>query len=201
MRGNLVPRTLFSKVGFVDFEQLVVTRRTVHNYLPEVVSDELVLEALRLSLWAPNHKLTFPWVYVWIGAQARDRLADLYVELKQANSPMSDVKARASRDAIMNPSHLIGLGIKLSDERRMHEDYATLACSVQIASMFLWQQGIASKWSTGVFTTHSRTYEILGVDPKTVRLEGALLIGKAQHLPAVAERPALSQVLRRIGES
>jgi nitroreductase len=184
----------------MDFEQLAAGRRTVHNYTPEKVEDELVVEALRLSLWAPNHKLTFPWVYTIVGAKARERIADIYVESKlgKAAEPVSEVKKRAMRDTLMNPSHFISIGIRRSEAKREHEDFATLACSVQIASLFLWENGIASKWTTSGFATDARVYEILGLDPAAVRLEGALFVGKAQITPVASERPRLDSVLRRV---
>lgn len=181
----------------MDFSKLVLSRRTVHNYRSEAVPEKLVEEALSLSLWSMNHRLTFPWVYISVGPQARARLADLAVELKGAKEPLSEVKAKATRDNVLNPSHLIVLGMKLNaDPKIQHEDYATLAASVQIAALALWEKGIASKWSTGGFLSQSRSYEILGVDPNEVRLEGGLMIGIPATLPAAPERPALSGILR-----
>lgn len=182
----------------MEFSQLVSSRRTVHNYVAEKVSDELVREALRLSLWAPNHKLTFPWVYTWIGPRARNDLAELSVDLKSAKETLSPVKAQATRDNVLTPSHLISLAIRRSDEKRLHEDYATLACSVQIATLQLWSHGVYSKWSTGGWSTHARSYKILGLDPQEVQLEGCLMIGKALHIPPTPERPPLEHFLRNV---
>ncbi len=182
----------------MDFEQLVTTRRTVHSYTSEKVGDELVVEALRLSLWAPNHKLTFPWVYTWVGPKAREGIADLYAEMKNAKEPMSDVKMKAARETILRPSHFISVGIRKSEAKREHEDYATLACSIQIATMYLWQNGVSTKWTTSGFSTGARTYEILGLNPAEVKLEGGLFIGKPQTTPPAAERPRLDLHLRRV---
>jgi nitroreductase len=180
----------------MDFRDLVLTRRTVHSFTPEKVDDKLVKAALALSLWAPNHKLTYPWVYVWLNEDKRARLGDLNVELKAAKGPLSDVKARAARDNVTTPSHLIALGMKRSSSpTQEHEDYATLACSVQIMSLFLWQHGVATKWTTGGWGLHERAYEIMGVDPAAVRLEGCLMIGRALHKPPAPERPSLDKVL------
>lgn len=182
----------------MDFRELVLTRRTVHNYHTDPVPENLVEESLRLSLWAPNHRLTFPWVYTMVGREARAQLADLAVELKGAKGALSPEKARAVRDSVMNPSHLLSLGIRRSDKsEQMHEDYATLACSVQIMSLHLWQHGVASKWSTGGFGSHQKTYEILRLDPLAVSLEGVLMIGRGQMTPTAPERPALSKFLRK----
>ena len=185
----------------MDFRELVLTRRTVHNYKRDSVPDSLVEESLRLSLWAPNHRLTFPWVYTVVGPAVRGWLADLAVELKSGKSleKLSEAKAQAVRDSVLNPSHLISLGIKRGkDEDQLHEDYATLACSVQIMSMHLWQHGVATKWSTGGFGVHAKSYAILGLDREQVALQGMLMIGHAQIMPERAERPDLATFLRRV---
>ncbi len=127
----------------MDFSDLVRTRRTVNNYLAREVPLETVKEALELSLWAPNHKLSFPWVFTWVGPQKRALLADLSVELKSAKGPLSEVKQKGIRESMMNPAHLIAIGINRSEPHREHEDYATLSCSVQIATLRLWRKKLA----------------------------------------------------------
>jgi nitroreductase len=182
----------------MDLRELIQTRRTVGNYTGAKVDDALVEQALALSLWAPNHKLTFPWVYRGLGPETRARLATLAVELKSAQGPISEIKAKAIRESVMVPSHLISLGIKRSaDAVRQHEDYATLACGVQIAALFLWDHGVASKWSTAGWSTHAKAYEIIGVAPEDVILEGCLMIGHQQILPKATERPPLAEVFKR----
>ncbi len=182
----------------MNFEKLILSRRTVHNFTKDSVPEKIIEQALSLSLWSMNHKLTFPWVYISVGPEARDKLADLSVELRSAKEPVSDVKIKAIRDNILNPAHLIAIGIKLTGEaKREHEDYAALSAAVQIASLVLWENGIASKWSTGGYSTNSRTYEILEVDPQAIRLEGALMVGVAREVPPAPKRPSLESVWRK----
>jgi nitroreductase len=185
----------------MDFRELVLTRRTVHNYLSEPVPDSIVEEALALSLWAPNHRLTFPWIYTLVGPKKRALLADLAMELKTSKSgeSLSEAKTKAVRDTVLTPSHVLSLGVKrAAHEGQTHEDYATLACSVQIMCLHLWQNGVATKWSTGGFGVHEKAYSILELDPSEVKLEGTLFIGRAQVLPPASARPELARVLRRI---
>lgn len=181
----------------MDFAELTQSRRTVQQFAATGIEDHLVEEALRLSLWAPNHRTTWPWAYYWTGPETRRHLADLSVELKSVRETLSEVKKAALRDSVLNPSHLIFLGLRKSEPKLEHEDFATLSCSVQIATTWLWEKGIGTKWSTGAFTMHPRTYEILGVDPGKVQLEGALMIGLAAQTPKTPERPPLSQHLLR----
>jgi len=182
----------------MDLAQNTKTRRTVHNYKTDKIDDGLVLQALELSLWAPNHKLTYPWVYIWLGEQTRVQLADLSADLKAAKKVLSETEKKAARANVLNPSHLIALGLKRSgDAHREHEDFATLACSVQIACQFLWEKGVGTKWTTGGWLQHERSYQILGVDPAEVRLEGGLMIGVPSIVPAATARPPLEQFLKR----
>lgn len=180
----------------MDFTELVRSRRTVHSYRPATVPEEWVKEALALSLWAPNHRLTFPWIYIQVGPQARTKLADLAVELKSKKSPLSEVQQKAVRDNVLNPSHLIMLGIRRHESaQQMHEDFATLACSVQIASLYLWQKNVATKWSTGGVYIHDKTYEILGIKRSEIQLQGCLIVGEALMVPAAPTRPDLNEFL------
>ena len=182
----------------MEFSELVRTRRTVHNYLATPIPRPIVDQALELSLWSPNHKLTYPWVYTWLGPQARAAMAALSVELKSAKGALSEIKVKAINDSMLNPAHLIAVGIRRSDPFTEHEDYATLAGSLQIAAMDLWANGIGTKWSTGGAWLHARAYEVLGLDAGAVRLEGALMIGVPQTVPHAPMRPPLSQFLREV---
>lgn len=181
----------------MDLAELTVSRRTVHAFTAEKIADRVVEEALELALWAPNHKLTFPWAFFWIGEQVRLKLADLAVELKAKKETLSELKTKTTREVVLNPSHLIVLATKRGDPTRAHEDYATLACGVQIATLSLWSHGVFSKWSTGGFSMHLETYKLLEISPEEYQLEGILLIGKAAEIPPPPARPALTQFLRR----
>lgn len=181
----------------MNLSELIRSRRTVHNYTKANVDWSVVEQALELSLWAPNHKLSFPWVYTRVGAEARGHISTLSVELKSKKGELSEIKKQAIRDSVLSPAHIISLGIrKDADEHRRHEDYATLACSVQLVSLVLWEKGIATKWTTGGAWSHEKSYVFLGLNPAEVQLEGALLIGHAEHMPQAPARPTLKDLLR-----
>ena len=57
-------------------------RRTIHHYKKQKVEDHLIKEALSTALYAPNHKRTYPWGFVWLGEKTRQKLAELAVSLK-----------------------------------------------------------------------------------------------------------------------
>lgn len=180
----------------MNLRDLIKTRRTVGAYSTRKVDDALVEEALALSLWAPNHRLTYPWAYTWLGPAARTKLGELGAAMKGG---LDSVKGKMVLAGVTGCSHLISLGVRRNEREVItHEDYATLSCSVQILSMFLWDHGVSTKWSTAGWAMGDEAYGIIGVDPKEVRLEGALMIGyDANGQPPAPERPPLSRFLRR----
>ena len=180
----------------MEFPELVRSRRTVNNYAPTPVDPHLVREALALSLWAPNHKKTYPVRYVEIGPVARAGLIDLALELKSAKEPVSEIKRAALRDALLKPAVLIGLGLKRADDPTVaREDYATLGAAVQTASLELWRAGVATKWSTAKWTMSARSYALMGFNPEIVALEGVLMIGHAQFVPSAPTRPPIGDIM------
>lgn len=185
----------------MDIGELIVSRRTIHDFKSEPVPSEIVEEAVRLSLWAPNHRLSFPWKYYWPRGESRQFLAELAVRLKTETpgDPQSQTMLARTRDRFIKPPELLVLGmVKTEDEFRSRENYATLACSVQNLSLFLWDKGIGCKWSTGKPTRHPETYELLGVDPEQVELVGFLWMGYPQIIPKAMKRPELNAVLTEI---
>lgn len=178
---------------------LIRARRTVQHFSSEKVSDEIVRQALELGHWAPNHKLTFPWRWNLVGPKTRAKIADLAIELKvkKSSEPVGEVTLTAIRNSVLIPSHYIALSIaKSADADRLWEDYASMACSVEIISLFLWENEIGSKWTTSGYSRNVKTYEILNIDPANELLVGGLLIGKAAKNPASQSRPPLDQFLR-----
>ena len=182
----------------MDFVEVTRARRTVGAYTDAKVDDGLIRDALGLSLWAPNHRLTFPIRYVSLGPVVRQRLADLAIELKSARGALSDPQRNAIRNSVLKPSHVIALGRARTDNPAIaHEDYATLACGVQIATTYLWSRGVATKWSTAGWATGDRASAIMNIDPADVHLEGCLIAGMAERIPNPPPRPALDDVWRQ----
>src|SRR5258706_8754349 len=60
---------------------LIRGRRSVDLYEPDPVPNAVILEAIDVARWAPNHRLTQPWRFYLIGPATRRRGIDLAVGL------------------------------------------------------------------------------------------------------------------------
>ena len=197
----LTEKSRKAKPLVVDLYNLIKSRRTIHLYKQELVSKDILEQALELALYAPNHKLSFPWIFIEVGKSAREKLADLSVHLKceASGEAASTTILQAARRKFLEPAYLILVGIKKSnDMERQKEDYATLACSLQNIALFLWDKGIGTKWSTGKVTTSPLAYELAGIKASEYELCGFLWVGVPAKIPDTPERPPVSQFFKQI---
>lgn len=192
--------TIAKTVAAKELSRLMTERRTVHRFMPSgPISQGIIDEALRLSLFAPNHRLTYPWRYIQVGAQARERIIAAETERREELGAFAEERQLKLRAAIMNPSCVIAALTPCDGgDYRDREDYATISCGLQNLSLYLWAMGIASKWSTGAFTTTAATMAILGADPSAYACAGFIFIGHPETVPAAAKRPELAEVLTHL---
>ena len=178
--------------------EAILTRRTVHEYTETPVPQEWVESALEGALRAPNHKLTNPWRFYQIGPDSREIIVDIALEAKREFRELTerDVEAISSKVGT-SPVLIMVSQVLSSDPARRKEDYASVACAIQNFSLAMWSFGISSKWSTGPFVTHSRTYELLGIDPQLEELVAGVFAGYPVVTPNPS-RTALSDVFRRL---
>ena len=59
-------------------KQLITSRRTIHDFLPNKFPDEkLIKDAIEVACWAPNHHLTEPWHFYLLGQETITSICEL----------------------------------------------------------------------------------------------------------------------------
>jgi nitroreductase len=185
----------------MNVQELILTRRTIHDYQPGAIPEGAVERAATAAMAAPNHRMTEPWRFVRVGPQGRRALVDISAELKGGAAALGEPALEKLRAKMLNPAELLVVCRVLHDDADIaREDYAAIACAVQNAMLSFWSEGVGSKWSTGAVTTDERTYATLGVDPKAEEIVGFLWAGQALRvdLPKPRRRRGLEEVLRSV---
>ena len=150
---------------------------------------------MEMGLWAPNHKMTQPWKFILLSGGTREKLSELLVKIKSEGKDLNDVAKKAIYNKMQNPTEIVAVGMHRVDSAfQQREDYATMACAIQNISLFLWEKGIGTKWSTGAAAFHPETYEMLDLDPQEIELVGLLMMGNPKKVPEVKPRVPLEQV-------
>ena len=106
------------------------SRRTTNMFLKHGVSKQLVLDAVELARWAPNHHLTEPWHFYLLGDEMKAASAALIrtIVTESKNAEIGDHKYKSAR-AI--PGWLVVTCTKSDDELTGREDYASCCCAVR----------------------------------------------------------------------
>ncbi len=169
------------------------SRRTTKLFLKQTVDRKLILDAIEVARWAPNHHVTEPWHFYVLGSQKIAECVELtrtvVTEIKDAK--MGNFKAD-SVAAI--PGWLVVTCSKSDDELTQREDYASCACAIQNLMLYLSEAGVATKWATGPVTRDDRFYALLDASPDEVMVVGIIWYGYPKITPEQS-RMDVSQII------
>lgn len=171
-------------------------RRTIHDFLPDSPPREAVLAALDAARWAPNHRLTEPWRFYWLGPQTAERISLLNADLVRGKSGEEAAAAKLRRWRAM-PGWLAVTCSRSPDPVREQEDYAACCCAVQNLLLGLWAAGIGSKWSTGKVIREPGFFDAIGADAALEFCVGLVWYGYPQRVPAQHRAPLAQTLLER----
>jgi nitroreductase len=171
-------------------------RRSIDLFEPRVVDAGLLLEAIDLARWAPNHRLTEPWRFYLLGEETVAALIDLAAELDAA---VKGERAGAARRLRLQavPGFFVLTSQRSDDALLDRENYAACCCAVQNLLLYLWERGVGVKWTTGGTTRHARFYELLGIDATKEVVVGWFWYGVPKVVPSQKRRPVADIVTQR----
>lgn len=182
----------------VLLHDVVLGRRTTHQFTTDPVPDAVIERALLAAHHAPCHKLSWPWRFTVLGPNVRTQLAEIAVDLKGSRCALTALQEDAIRAKVQAAGALVVVSQVLCDVPiRRSEDYAAVCCAVQNLLLSVTADGFASKWGTGAVTTDPRSYRLLGIDSAAEAVVGFIFVGVAAKASKVA-RPPLATVVRRV---
>lgn len=177
-----------------QFGGMLISRRTVNFFRPEPVPRELLLDAVEVARWAPNHKLTEPWHFYLLGEETIEQVRQLIVEIKAAGeNEKNRAGIRARLEAIPN-WFAVTCSVSPDNPVRQQEDYAACACAVQNLSLYLWQAGIGIKWTSGKVIRDDRFYRLLDINRDEEIVTGLFWCGYPAHDPTPQKRRSPNEI-------
>lgn len=174
-------------------QDIIESRRTIHNFRPDPPPRETVLRCIEAARWAPNHYLTEPWHFYLLGPETRRTVVELNSRLVTRARGAEAGAVKRSRWAAV-PGWLVVTCDLSEEEVRWREDYAACCCAVQNLALLLWAEGIGMKWTTGEVTRHADFYDAIWVDPEAERVVGMLWYGFPAEIPRTQRKP-MEQIL------
>jgi nitroreductase len=178
---------------FRTIAELIRSRRTIHDFQPQLPSPEIVLKGIELARWAPNHFLTEPWHFYLLGAETADAIARLNADMiaRKKGQQAAETKLEKWRSI---PGWIAVTCDKSDDPIRTREDYAACCCAIQNFSLYLWSEGVGVKWTTGAVIRNPDFYDLIWVDPELETVVGLLWYGYPAEVPQPPRKP-VEQIL------
>lgn len=151
------------KKSLIRLAERIRARRTINLFLQQAVSRQLILDAIEVARWAPNHHLTEPWHFYLLGDEAIRKSIELtrVVVTERKGKKIGDFKAKESA---ARPGWLVVTCKRSEDSELEKEDYASVCCAIQNFNLYVSEAGLASKWATGPITRDPRFFELLHID-------------------------------------
>ena len=174
--------------------ELIVNRRTIYAFRSEPVPDVAVIrQGIDVARWAPNHHLTEPWHFYFLGPETVDQVIELNAELVLQAQGEKAAEIKRQRWSQIPGWLVVSCDIS-ADPIRAKEDYAACCCVIQNLMLYLWSREIGMKWSTGAVTRDPRFYDLVWIDPAQESVVGLFWYGYAEEIP-VTVRKTVDQII------
>ncbi len=168
--------------------QLLRGRRTLSRFSSKPVDPELILAAIDVARWAPNHHMTEPWHFYVLGPEAIQTTIEC-VRLRATEAKGEEMGRRKALRAEKVPSWVVVTSRRSDDLIEQREDYAATSCAIHNMSLYLWQAGVGMKWCTGSMANTPDYANALGIDTESEFIAGILRIGYPVNTPIQKRKP------------
>ena len=181
----------------IDLNEFIKSRRTIHNFISDKTPDKSIIkDAITTACWAPNHHLTEPWHYYFLGKETVSDICDLNKEMLIETKGIEAAERKYKRWMEI-PGWIVVTCLKSDDEMRYQEDYAACSCAIQNLMLVLWQKEIGTKWSTGPVIRDERFYDLVWVNKDMENILGIIWYGYPADIPQTTRKP-LQQVMTEL---
>ena len=133
-----------SRTSAAALAEVVRGRRSIDLFESAPIAHDVLLEAIDVARWAPNHRLTEPWRFWLIGPKTRESLISLAVAIDTAAKGERAGAARRERLSAV-PGFFVLTSSRNSDALTEREDYGACWCAGQNLMLYLWQRGVGVK--------------------------------------------------------
>jgi nitroreductase len=176
----------------MDFEQfvdLVRARRTqLVMDLEKPVDRTMVEQLCSAAVWAPNHQLTWPWVFAVFTGDSRRKLGEAAADAMQARGD-AEMKVAKTRTKYLRAPVIVVVGtLPGESELQTEENRDAVAAGIQNMLLGATALGLASFWSSAPKGANDAIGEVCGFAPHT-HVTGVLYFGWPAREPNPGERP------------
>lgn len=191
----------------IELFEAIRERRTIHDYKPEKVDYDLLVELLDHSAYAPTHHMKEPWKLKIYEDEARltlgRKIVESYIRLGLLNNLTGELleQARQKYDRFFTsvPHHILFYMEKEDDGGCLDdEQYAEVCAFIQNFQLAAWAKGIGTMWTTKPTLRDETFIKDIGLSPRTHRLIAIVQVGYPNRIPRDHGRTLISDSIEWI---
>lgn len=169
----------------------IKSRRSIRRFTSRPVAREEMESLLAAAALAPNHRLTQPWRFYVLGAEARHAYG-LALGARKARRLEDAGAARALREAVAAehralPAMLAVAVVEQENPEIREEDYAAAMMGIENLALRAVEMGLGTHVKTGAVMSDPAARAAVGVT-KTERIIAIVNVGEPAEIPPARER-------------
>lgn len=174
---------------FDDFAQLVRARRTsLMVDRARDVAPDVIRQLCELATWAPNHKLTWPWIFAEIRGESQLKLGAVCAEV-MASQGEPEPRVAKTRGKFARTPVVLVVGSEVGDsELRTAENRDAVSAAVQTLLLGATSLGLASFWSSCPKGANDAVAQFCGF-PNDTTIVAMIYLGWPTDIPKGFDRP------------
>ena len=177
-------------MNFEQLAEIIRSRRTNLMIDRERDVDAATIAKLcDVAVWAPNHKLTWPWLFCEVCGAARRQLGDACADVMAAQNEPSP-RVQKTRGKFERSPVVLVVGSEAGDtELRTAENRDAVSAAVQNVLLGATALGLASFWSSCPTGANDEVAKFCGF-PSGTTIVAMIYLGWPTDVPKGFERPA-----------
>lgn len=179
----------------MDILEAIHSRHSVSKVLPDDLPRELIERLLSAGAQAPNHHRIYPWKFIVLSGQARNRLGDvmaLSLKMRSPESPETALEIERARP--LRAPVVIAVVVENPDHPKAVEIENICAAAAAAENILLAANalGLGAMWRTGPAAFDTAVKQFLGVG-SSQHIIAFIYVGYPVSETAAPARPSFQE--------
>ncbi|KXZ23534.1 NAD(P)H nitroreductase [Bacillus nakamurai] len=173
-----------------SLKNTIRNRRSIRSFKPETVSADVILDLLETAVYAPNHRLTEPWRFIYVASEAgKEKLANSYVSFfRKIKDDFNEEKEQNMRKTLgAVPGFLLVVLKEDENEFTRNDDFAAVSGMIQNLQLLAYENGIGMVWKSGRILYDKQVHQDFGLADNE-RFAAIIQTGYPDEQPKAKER-------------
>ncbi|MBT2572409.1 nitroreductase [Bacillus sp. ISL-51] len=179
-----------------SLKNTIRNRRSIRSFKPETVSSDVILDMLETAVYAPNHRLTEPWRFIYVASEAgKAKLANSYVSFfRKIKDDFNEEKEQNMRKTLASvPGFLLVVLKEDENEFTRNDDFAAVSGMIQNLQLLACENGIGMVWKSGRILYDKQVHQDFGLADNE-RFAAVIQTGYPDEQPKAKERTPASRL-------